>query len=651
MENPHESTTGTESTDSARGERHTQRDLHAALGAGADVLPGWSEDQVLRRFRDVTEDLGVVLDLEGRVVWANRAAHVLLDFDAELRPRRTFHESVELEDRPRLAAALARIAAQTSAATEHTEVSHAGASAPRRVDWKLHSLRGPGGHLVGYSGCGHDVTDRRLAESRLQKSEARMGAVMTSLLDPMITIDVHGQILTVSDSVERVFGYAPAELVGKNVNVLMPEPHRSAHDGYLAHYRATQETAIIGRTREFEVVRKDGQRIWCGLSVSRADPRDGQEALFTGTFRDVTALKLATRALEESERRFHAIFDGAFQFIGLLSPEGLVLETNQTALDAIGGRREDFLGMHFAETPWWSHSAELQARIRAAIVEAAGGKFVRFEARTVGMDGALRDVDFSLKPVKDDAGRVVLLIPEGRDISDLKRAQRSEVAMLRAFAAIGESAALLAHEIKNPITAVHVALRAVASELGEDHRVILEDLVTRMQRIEQMMRRTLSFTKPLDLKLSPCTASELFCAVREHLQAEIARANGEVRFEVPSEDVRFICDRQLLRDVLANLVTNSLEAKGRDVRVVLQAAHGADGTVVLAVEDDGPGIPASLIDTLFRPFVTTKSRGNGLGLAICRKVVEEHGGTIQAERGRESGARFEIRIPPERKLA
>lgn len=650
METPHERTTRTESGDPVR--PSARAETRGSLSSPVNVvLPGWSEEQVLRRFRDVTGDIAVVLDLDARVVWTNRAARRLLGLEDDqhtTRTTRTILDLMRAEERAALSAALARIASQPAIEAAECEVIHAGTGgATRRVVWALHPLCDLEGRLVGYSGCGHDVTEQRQFQAVAQRTDARMSAVMASLLDPMITIDAYGTILSASDSVERDFGYPPAEIVGKNIRILMPEPHHSRHDEYLANYRRTNQTGIIGRTREFEVVRSDGSLFWVALSVSRADPSDGQDAIFTGTFRDITALKRATQALVESERRFHAIFDGAFQLIGLLSPAGVVMEMNQTALEAIGARREEVVGIPFAETRFWSHSPEMQARVRSAVQKASRGEFVRFEARSVAHDGALRDVDFSLKPVKDEAGQVVLLIPEGRDISELKRAQRAETAMLRAFAAIGESAALLAHEIKNPITAVHVALRAVATELGEDHRAILEDLVSRMQRIELMMRRTLSFTKPLDIRRVPCTATQLFSGVAAQLQDEIARARAELRVDVPTGDVRFTCDRQLLHDVLANLVTNALEAKGSDAVIVLSAARGPGGAVLIAVEDDGPGIPESMIDSLFRPFVTTKSKGNGLGLAICRKVVEEHGGTITAERGRACGARFEIRLPPE----
>ncbi len=126
----------------------------------------------------------------------------------------------------------------------------------------------------------------------------------------------------------------------------------------------------------------------------------------------------------ENERWFRAIFDRTFQLMGLLTPDGILLEANRTALEFIGAHRDAVVGRPFAETPWWSGSPESKARIEQAIRAAAAGDFVRFETEHSGADGRTMAVDFSLTPVRDAPdGPVVLLIPEGRDITERKRAE------------------------------------------------------------------------------------------------------------------------------------------------------------------------------------------------------------------------------------
>jgi len=131
----------------------------------------------------------------------------------------------------------------------------------------------------------------------------------------------------------------------------------------------------------------------------------------------------ADEIVRESERKFHAIFDHAYQFLGLLSIDGRVLKANKTALRFSGVEEADVVGRPFWETPWWAHSSELRDKVRLAVDKAAKGEFVRFEATHIAADKSLHYVDFSLKPVTDEAGKVVLLIPESRDITERKQAE------------------------------------------------------------------------------------------------------------------------------------------------------------------------------------------------------------------------------------
>lgn len=140
---------------------------------------------------------------------------------------------------------------------------------------------------------------------------------------------------------------------------------------------------------------------------------------------EIEERKRTEEALRESEQRFRTIFDQTFQLVGVLSVDGTVLRANPAALHFAGVSEETVLGKPFWETPWWAHSAEWREKLRAAVKEAAGGKLVRFEATHLTADGQLRDVDFSLEPVTDADGRVVQLIPEGRDITERKRTEET----------------------------------------------------------------------------------------------------------------------------------------------------------------------------------------------------------------------------------
>lgn len=132
----------------------------------------------------------------------------------------------------------------------------------------------------------------------------------------------------------------------------------------------------------------------------------------------------ADEAVRESEQKFHAIFNQSFQFFGILSIDGRVLEANKTSLDHLDLNEQDIIGVPFWETPWWTHSPEFQETLRNAVQEGGTGKLVRFEATHPSNQGKILHVDVSVKPVKDDDGKVKLLIAEGRDISVLKESEK-----------------------------------------------------------------------------------------------------------------------------------------------------------------------------------------------------------------------------------
>jgi PAS domain S-box-containing protein len=163
------------------------------------------------------------------------------------------------------------------------------------------------------------------------------------------------------------------------------------------------------------------------ILATAVQERQAREAEATALNRALTErvqeAERATVALRESERRFQAIFHSQFQFIGLMSPDGTLLEANRTALAAAGVDESAVIGKRFWDTGWWTHDAAQQDRLRGATAAAAAGERVRFEASHPTADGGLMWVDFSLTPFRDDAGRVVLLIPEGREISDRKRVE------------------------------------------------------------------------------------------------------------------------------------------------------------------------------------------------------------------------------------
>ena len=272
---------------------------------------------------------------------------------------------------------------------------------------------------------------RKLADSSLttfedrsravRDSELRMRSIVDATVDGLITIDHRGMVESFNPAAQRIFGYSSGEVIGRNIRMLMPEPDHSQHDQYLDNYRRTGVRKIIGAGRRVYGRRKDGSTFPMDLAVSEVMLKDRR--IFTGLIRDVTEAVNAEQALEDSRQHLHNVLDSLFAFVGVLTPEGVLIEVNRAALQAAGLAREQVLGRHFAETYWWAWSPEVQGRLREAMARAAAGEPSRYDTTIRLADAQYMIIDFMLAPMVNTEGRVTHLIPSAIDVTDRKRVE------------------------------------------------------------------------------------------------------------------------------------------------------------------------------------------------------------------------------------
>ena len=599
-------------------------------------------ESLLQKMLDTTGDLVVVVDDQGRYEWVNEGAARFYGMTrAELQGRDSF-EFVHPDDIERARADFDRWVLRPDRETSQSDMRVVGASGELRlVAWRAMRHEGPAGREV-FTCEGRDITAKREAAARVAESEARLRTVLAGLIDGVVTVGLDGIIRDASPSMEALYGWKPEELVGKNVNVLIPEPHHSAHDGYLEKYQATGETWILNSVREFVVEDRYGRPFDLELAVSRVDVEETGETLLCGVFRDASKRKESERALEESERRFRGVFDQEHQLVLLLGPDGTIQNANQAAIDLAGSG--PLVGSPLWEASWWARADESRRQVEAWLDTAWAGNLVQSELEVLDPEGELRTMDFSLKGVQPGTSEGALFLVELRDVTDARRAQVRERSMLRALAAIGESASILAHEVKNPITSINLALRAVAKLMGEDERLALDDLLERLRKLERTMRSTLSFAKPLELQRARVPVEPLLAEVCDQFAPEAAEQGVALERHAEVTCPPILGDQGHLADALTNLVRNALDELPSGGRVRLSARE-SDDWVELTVDDDGPGIPTSMAERLFDAFMTSKSDGTGIGLALCRKVFEEHGGSIEIGVSPLGGARFVVQLP------
>lgn len=221
----------------------------------------------------------------------------------------------------------------------------------------------------------------------------------------------------------ELLGYTLLEIAQMGAELLPSLLHPDDVEAVTEHlkgFRDATDSEIF--EIDYRMRHKNGEWRWLrSQETVFARNADGLPYQILGAAEDITERKRVQEALWESERRFRAIFDHTFQFTGILKTDGTLLEINQAALDFSGQKLEEILGRPFWEVRWWTLSSRHQKKLKKAIAAAAAGEFVRYEVEVLGAGNAVVTIDFSLKPFKDETDQVVLLIPEGRDISDRKR--------------------------------------------------------------------------------------------------------------------------------------------------------------------------------------------------------------------------------------
>jgi PAS domain S-box-containing protein len=263
------------------------------------------------------------------------------------------------------------------------------------------------------------LAERKKVEEALRRADPRYHELFDSTIEGIGLVDEREVVQFCNAAFVNIFEEeSVADLVGRSLLDYVAPDHLET----ISHQTGLRRKNISSRYELDIITRKKNRKTVLASVAPRFDEKGAYVGAF-GAIMDITERKQVEEALRESERRFHAIFDQTFQFIGLMAPDGTLMEANRSALSFAGIEETDVLGKPFWETPWWTHSSELQDRLRDAVSKAAAGEFIRFEATHPAGDGHLHHIDFSLKPVADAVGNVNLLIPEGRDITERKRAE------------------------------------------------------------------------------------------------------------------------------------------------------------------------------------------------------------------------------------
>jgi PAS domain S-box-containing protein len=351
----------------------------------------------------------------------------------------------------------------------------------------------------------------------------------------------------------------------------------------------------------------------------------------------------------------------------LLTPEGTLLEINQTALDFYDAQLEDYLGLPLWKMPWWNYSQASQEWLQTAIANARQGHLVREEVQVRGIENEIVWIDFSLKSLKDERGEVVLLIAEGRDISDKKRAETEILKALEQERSLHQLksnlVSVVSHEFRTPLTTIHSSTdllqrycRDFLDEKKSKHFQRIQSAINQMvQLLDDVLFMGRIEAGKLQFKPSAIDlvafCRDLVEELRNNSQSQHAlaqRSPCEIAFTNQGECTNACMDENLLRPILTNLLSNALKysPQGETVNFELTCQ---DEVVIFHIQDRGIGIPQEDLPQLFESFYRAGNvgtiQGTGMGLSIVEKSVNLHCGQITVESVVGVGTTFTVRLP------
>jgi PAS domain S-box-containing protein len=381
-----------------------------------------------------------------------------------------------------------------------------------------------------------------------------------------------------------------------------------------------------------------------------------ESALIAALLLQVVRRRRAERALKESEERWRSVFETSAAGVAVLDPAARFVATNLAFQAMLGFSGEELRCLSLADLGFTDDRDELR-RLADQLQQHPRHDAVKQFRRK---DGSAMWSHIYFSSILDDGSKPRLIIATALDITDHKAAEeaartaQAELAQVARLTAMGEMSASIAHEINQPLAAIvangNAGLRwlaNVAPDLDEV-RATLKRIVsdghragTVISSVRTLFKKNVQARAPIDVN---DLVREVLSLVRGELESRHVMVESELGQLPP-----VIADRTQLQQVILNLITNAFDAMGainnRPRVLRLRSERCEPGRIMVTVHDSGPGIEKKNIHRIFEPFFTTKANGTGMGLSICRSVVESHGGRLMASHGHPYGAVFQIVLP------
>lgn len=500
-------------------------------------------------------------------------------------------------------------------------------------------------------GVSIDVTARKEAEEVLRESEARFremadaapAMIWTAGLDRRCTFVNKGWLDFTGRRLEQELGDGWTEN-------LHPDDLERCWDVYVKAFDARTKF-----TMEYRLRGVNGEYRWVlDTGVPRLSP-GGALLGYIGTAIEITERKRA-------EERIRQIVEVSPSAIVMMDVDGVIKLVNAQARSVFGYPGNELVG-HTIEmlVPDWEVAAQSNGRLQHTSVEQARDGVAGHELIGRRKDGSEVPIEFSLSPMETSEGTFILAsiidITQRQAAERDQMQQRNELFHLSRVAVLGELLGSLSHELHQPLTAILANAQAAqqllaATPMDEDEvEAILEDIVSADKRASEVISRLRLLFRKGDVQYEALDLNAVALDVLELMEGDLVYHEVALHTELAGDLPKIKGDRVQLQQVFINLIVNATDAMDdlppADRKLFVRTRLDDHGCVELRITDTGCGIPAGQMERVFQPFHTTKAKGTGLGLAVCRTIISAHSGTLWATNNPDRGASFHVALSPE----
>jgi two-component system NtrC family sensor kinase len=494
-----------------------------------------------------------------------------------------------------------------------------------------------------------DITERKKFEKELKESEEKYRNLFERVQHGLFISSKEGHFLDCNQALLDKLGYQDKEEflridIAKDLYV-NPEDRKTFQ-------RLIEQQGFV-KDLEVEFKKKSGEKITVLLTAHTKRDEKGRIIGYEGLNIDISERKRMERELKEANEFLMNLIESSVDGIIVTNMRGDILIFNKGAENILGYKTEEVVGkMNIRSIYPPGVAKEVMEKLRNH--EYGGlGRLTSFPILHRRKDGELIEGDLSASVIYDEEGKEIASVGIFKDLRERlgieRELQKTQQALLQSekLAAMGRLTSQIAHELNNPIYGIMNTLELLKTEIPPENkrRKILELALSETQRLAEMLRNMLSFSKPEEEKRRPVKMNELIEGILLVMEKQMRESNIKVETSFDDEIPEVMASTNQMRQVMLNILKNAKEAMPKGGTLTVRTSK-EDKHVLIHVQDTGVGIPEEIRDKIFEAFFTTKQKvkGVGLGLSVCYGIIKDHGGEIKVESEEGKGTTFTIRL-------